>query len=217
MPKTGRARGSTAWRGSGRWRVRRMRSSMSRSTYMLIAFAPPAASVPPTMTAATSHSDGSAACGEDHGRDRRHQQQLDDARLRQRDVGAGGVDRSGLRRSRRRGRAARTAAAGGSVSSSQTDAPHSAAPTARCGTTKSADSLDDDVRPPERDLERHQRDQRRSPGGAGVGRRSSDGRRSPVQTTSPATTTLMRRCASVDRLLAADRRDRPSRPSAGSR
>ena len=31
---------------------------MSRSTYMLIAFAPPAASVPPTITAATSHGDG---------------------------------------------------------------------------------------------------------------------------------------------------------------
>ena len=34
------------------------------------------------------------------------------------------------------------AAAAGRVSSSQTDVPHIAAPTARCGTTKSADSLD---------------------------------------------------------------------------
>ena len=40
---------------SGRLRVRCMTASMSRSMTMLIAFAPPAASVPPTTVATTSH------------------------------------------------------------------------------------------------------------------------------------------------------------------
>ena len=35
---------------------------MSRSTYMLIAFAPPAASVPPMTTAAMSQMDGMPRC-----------------------------------------------------------------------------------------------------------------------------------------------------------
>ena len=43
---------------SGRLRVRAITRSMSRSTYMLMALAPPAASVPPSTVAAISHSDG---------------------------------------------------------------------------------------------------------------------------------------------------------------
>ncbi len=42
----------------GRLRVRSMIRSMSRSTYMLMALAPPAANVPPITVAAISHSDG---------------------------------------------------------------------------------------------------------------------------------------------------------------
>ena len=97
-------------------------------------------------------------CGEDHRRDGGHQQQLDDARLGERDVGAERVDRSGLRPWR--GRAACTSdwpQPPRAVSSSQTDVAHSAAPTARCGTTNSADSRDDDVRGAQRDLDDHQR------------------------------------------------------------
>jgi hypothetical protein len=58
MPKVSACRGTTAFRGSGRFRVRRIRSSMSRSMYMLMAFAPPAARVPPKTTAAISQIDG---------------------------------------------------------------------------------------------------------------------------------------------------------------
>ena len=53
-----------AWVGSirpvtsGRFWVRFIRASMSRSTYMLMALAPPAASVPPITVAAISHNDG---------------------------------------------------------------------------------------------------------------------------------------------------------------
>ena len=57
-----------------------------------MAFAAPAASVPPTRVHTASHANSSgvhaphrAPC-EDHGGQRRHQQQLDDARLGQRDV-----------------------------------------------------------------------------------------------------------------------------------
>ena len=42
----------------GRFLVRSISRSMSRSTYMLMALAPPAASVPPITVAAISHSDG---------------------------------------------------------------------------------------------------------------------------------------------------------------
>ena len=97
MPNASAARGSTAWRGSGRCRVRRIRSSMSRSTYLLIAFAPPAASVPPITTAAISQSDGIPRCAEHHRRHGGDQQQLDDPRLGQRDVGAERVHRPGRR------------------------------------------------------------------------------------------------------------------------
>ncbi len=53
-----------AWRGvtapvtSGRRLVRSMTLSMSRSTYMLVALAPPAARAPPTRVATTSQSEG---------------------------------------------------------------------------------------------------------------------------------------------------------------
>jgi hypothetical protein len=43
---------------SGRFCVRFMMRSMSRSTYMLMALAPPAAMVPPMTVAAISQSDG---------------------------------------------------------------------------------------------------------------------------------------------------------------
>ncbi len=39
---------------SGRFRVRAIKASMSRSTYMFTAFAPPAASVPPISVTITS-------------------------------------------------------------------------------------------------------------------------------------------------------------------
>jgi hypothetical protein len=58
MPNQSALFAPTAWRGRGRWRVRRMMSSMSRSNHMLIAFAPPAARVPPKTTATMSQSDG---------------------------------------------------------------------------------------------------------------------------------------------------------------
>ena len=51
-------RGSTAPVTSGRFRVRSISWSMSRSTYMLNALAPPAASVPPTSVQRTSAVDG---------------------------------------------------------------------------------------------------------------------------------------------------------------
>ena len=43
---------------SGRSLVRSISASMSRSTYMLMALAPPAASVPPSTVATISHSGG---------------------------------------------------------------------------------------------------------------------------------------------------------------
>ena len=61
---------------------------MSRSTYMLMALAPPAASVPPTSVTSIERERRPAALGEHHRRDRRDQQQLDDPRLGQGDVGA---------------------------------------------------------------------------------------------------------------------------------
>ena len=57
-PKISAFRGDTVWRTSGRRRVRRMMSSMSRSTYWLMAFAPPAASVPPKTVASISQGEG---------------------------------------------------------------------------------------------------------------------------------------------------------------
>ena len=53
--------GVTWWRGRGRCRVRRMIWSMSRSRYMLIALAEPAASVPPIKVASISQTDGTPA------------------------------------------------------------------------------------------------------------------------------------------------------------
>ena len=72
---------------SGRFFVRCISLSMSRSTTMLMALAPPAASAPPTRVATISHSGRQAALGHDHGGQRGDQQQLDDPRLGQGDVG----------------------------------------------------------------------------------------------------------------------------------
>ena len=61
-----------------------------------MAFAAPAASVPPTSVQKTSQSSGRhSARGQDHRRHGRDQQQLDDARLGQRDVGADAVAQAG--------------------------------------------------------------------------------------------------------------------------
>ena len=67
----------------GRFRVRFMMASMSRSTYMLMAFAPPAANVPPRTVATMSHTDGMPLVGHHHRRHGRDEQELDDAGLRQ--------------------------------------------------------------------------------------------------------------------------------------
>ena len=56
--KTSAARGVMTPRTSGRCIVRPMRPSMSRSTTMFTAFAPPAASVPPTTVATISQTGG---------------------------------------------------------------------------------------------------------------------------------------------------------------
>ena len=56
--KTRALAGSTAPVTNGRPCVRFMMRSMSRSTYMLMALAPPAARLPPTSVASTSHPDG---------------------------------------------------------------------------------------------------------------------------------------------------------------
>ena len=79
---------------SGRRRVRRMTASMSRSTNMLMALAPPAARVPPTRVATISDQAGKAPGGHDHGRQRGDQQQLDDPGLgRARRTRRGGAQR----------------------------------------------------------------------------------------------------------------------------
>ena len=80
------ARGVTAPVTSGRPLVRSISASMSRSTYMLMALAPPAASVPPSTVQAMSHSEGQALLGDDHRRHGGDEEQLDDPRLRERDV-----------------------------------------------------------------------------------------------------------------------------------
>ena len=58
MAKTRPCSGSISPVTSGRFRVRFMMASMSRSTYMLMAFAPPAAKVPPRTVATMSHTGG---------------------------------------------------------------------------------------------------------------------------------------------------------------
>ncbi len=57
-PNASARSGEIWWAGSGRLRVLRITSSMSRSRYMLIALAAPAASEPPTRVASTSQSEG---------------------------------------------------------------------------------------------------------------------------------------------------------------
>lgn len=58
MANTSAAVGVTMPVTSGRLRVRSMTASMSRSTYMLMALAPPAARVPPITVATINHNDG---------------------------------------------------------------------------------------------------------------------------------------------------------------
>ena len=192
MPNQSALRGATAWRGSGRWRVRRMTSSMSRSTYMLIAFAPPAARVPPTMTAATSHSDGtprsaSTMVGTVVTSSSSMMRGFMSATYACR-VASGPVSSRALR--------APTASSEGLrrrvVSSSQTDAPHSAAPTARCGTTKNAERRDTTLSPPSAICTTTSTTiqvARRRASGASVDRHSA----TAVQATRPATTRLRAR------------------------
>ena len=57
-PNASACSGLTWWAGSGRSRVRRMTWSMSRSRYMLMLLADPAARVPPISVAAMSQSEG---------------------------------------------------------------------------------------------------------------------------------------------------------------
>ena len=56
--KVSAERGSITPAAIGRLLVRSITLSMSRSTYMLMALAPPAAKVPPITVAAMSHGDG---------------------------------------------------------------------------------------------------------------------------------------------------------------
>ena len=81
-------RGETSPVTSGRLTVRCMCASMSRSRYMLKAAAEPALIDPPRTVASTSQMFGKAALREDHHRDGGHQQQLEHARLGERDVRA---------------------------------------------------------------------------------------------------------------------------------
>ena len=62
MPKISAFRVGTRCRASGRDRVRRITASMSASTTQFSALALPAARVPPTSVASTSHSGGTARC-----------------------------------------------------------------------------------------------------------------------------------------------------------
>ena len=80
--------GETSPVTSGRFTVRCMCASMSRSRYMLNAAAEPALIDPPRTVARTSQMLGKPPCGEDHHRNGRHEQQLEHARLGQSDVGA---------------------------------------------------------------------------------------------------------------------------------
>ena len=92
-------------------RVRRMTASMSASTTQLSTFAEPAARVPPTSVASTSPSGGTCRCGGEHRRHRGDQQQFDDPRLGQPDVGGELVAQPVAGR-RRRGAAGRSRPAG---------------------------------------------------------------------------------------------------------
>ena len=58
MAKIRALRGAMSPVTRGRLRVRFMMASMSRSTYMLMALAPPAAIVPPSTVAMISHREG---------------------------------------------------------------------------------------------------------------------------------------------------------------
>ena len=179
---------------------------MSRSTYMLIAFAPPAASVPPSTTAAISHGDGRPRAARHHGGDRRDEQQLDDPRLREGDVGAHRVDRSGLgvrgtdahlgrpQPPRRKQQPDRSAPQGGADGQVRHD--------------EEGGQARRDVEQAERDLDRDEdrrgRGRRRRGSGASVERWMA----MAVHATSAATTTLSARCAAwIASVLAADRGD----------
>ena len=85
----------TMCRGSGRRRVRRIRSSMSASYTQFSALALPADRVPPSTVATTRPSGGTPPLGQEHHRHRGEQQQLDDPRLGQPDVGTEHVAQRG--------------------------------------------------------------------------------------------------------------------------
>ena len=147
-----------------------------------------------------------AAGGEDHRRDRRHEQQLDDPRLRERDVGADGVDRSGLGRWRDAG-----------VHLGWPQPPDGQQEPDRCAPHRRADREvrhDEergqprrDVRQPERDLERHEPDEDEGEAARERGvRRAMDRDRRPDR--EDRDDHAHRAVRGVDRLgLAADRRN----------
>ena len=85
--RSGRPAGDMTPVTSGRSLVRSISRSMSRSTYMLMALAPPAASVPADHGAGHEPERRQAPLGHDHRGHRGDEQQLDDPRLRERDVG----------------------------------------------------------------------------------------------------------------------------------
>ena len=78
--------------GRGRLRVRPMTRSMSRSMTLLMVLAPPADSVPPIRVARIEPEPRPSRVGHDHGRHRGDQQEFDDPRLRELDVGLDQVD-----------------------------------------------------------------------------------------------------------------------------
>ena len=88
-----RAAGVMAPVTRGRLRVRCISLSMSRSTHMLMALAPPGGQGPADQGGDHQPHGGQAALGHDHGGQRGDQQQLDDPRLGQRHVGPDGPPR----------------------------------------------------------------------------------------------------------------------------
>ena len=87
MANTRALRGVTAPVTSGRLEVRCISLSMSRSTNMLMALAPPAASAPPEQGGRHQPDRREPPLGHDHGRQGGDQEQLDDARLGQGHIG----------------------------------------------------------------------------------------------------------------------------------
>ena len=99
----------TVCAGSGRPRVRRMISSMSRSRYMLIALAEPAATVPPSERGQHQTGRRDPLCGKDHRGNRRDQEQDDDPGFVSRTYGDDRVAEGAARRPQAYRRSGRTA------------------------------------------------------------------------------------------------------------